>query len=103
MAAVECADRFVEAGSRGRIRTTGPGTLVGSPETGGLWLPFRVTDCEEYRWTWRVGGVRATGHRVEPAGENCRVVFEVPLLVAGYAPVCSRALADVERLARATG
>jgi hypothetical protein len=38
--------------------------------------------------------VPATGHRVESVGvdDQCRVAFEVPLLAAGYVPVCRRAL-----------
>jgi hypothetical protein len=45
----------------------------------------------------------ATGHRVDPGpagGNGCRVVFELPAAAAPYVPVCRRALARVERLAR---
>jgi hypothetical protein len=102
--AVECPDRFIRAGSRGHIRTVGPGTLLPGLPGGGLRVPFRVTTCTNYRWTWRVAGVPATGHRVESVGENCRAAFEIPLPAAAYAPVCRRALADIERTARdATG
>ena len=85
---VACEDRFIVAGSRGHVRTVG-----------GLELPFRVTACADRRWTWRVAGVPATGHRVEPLGDRCRVAFEVPSLAAPYALVCRRALANVERCA----
>ncbi|MEM4782102.1 MAG: SRPBCC family protein [Halalkalicoccus sp.] len=84
---VECRDRRIRPGSTGRVR------LVG-----GAWVPFEVTYRDAYRWTWEVAGIPATGHRVEPRNGSCRAVFEVPLLAAGYVPVCRLALS---RLARA--
>jgi hypothetical protein len=103
IAAIDCPDRFIQEGSRGHVRTVGPGTLLGL-DWDGLRVPFRITTYADYRWTWRVAGVPATGHRVESRGENCRAAFEIPLPAAAYAPVCRRALADIERLARdATG
>ena len=100
VAAVECPDRFVTAGSRGYVHTPGPGSLLGR-ESGSMGprLPFHVVDCENHRWTWRVAGIPATGHRVETVGENCRIAIEIPLLAAGYVPVCRRALGDIERIA----
>ena len=86
--AVDCDRRYVEAGTTGRVRIPG-----------GVWVPFRVTTCEDYRWTWRVARIPATGHRVDAAGEGCRAVFEIPLPAAGYAPVCWRALKRIEELA----
>ncbi|ELZ43226.1 hypothetical protein C471_01062 [Halorubrum saccharovorum DSM 1137] len=83
IAAVESDDRYVIRGTRGRVRVAG------------AWLPFRVTACNGRRWDWRVAGVPATGHRVDSyAGdpERSRVVVEVPLVAAWYAPVCRRAL-----------
>jgi hypothetical protein len=76
-------------------------------------VPFRVVECVDYRWTWRVGrpswrataalggsSVPATGHRVDAARDaGCRAVFEVPLLAAGYVVVCGRALDAIERIA----
>lgn len=81
--AVEADERRIRAGTTGRVRVAG------------LRLPFEITSCEGYRWTWDVARVPATGHRVDAAdggGERCRVVFELPVLAAGYAPVCDRAL-----------
>ncbi|MFC7154735.1 SRPBCC family protein [Halomarina halobia] len=104
--AVECDRRYVEAGTRGRVRV--------SEAAGGVWVPFVVTSCADHRWTWEVGvptvalvrnaldlspTVPATGHRVEPAGRGCRVVFELPPLAVGYAVVCRRALATLEEMA----
>jgi hypothetical protein len=65
----------------------------------GPWLPFRVTHFDPgHRWVWRVAGIPATGHRVEPIPGGCRVVFEVPLPVAAYAAVCRIALGRIARL-----
>ena len=88
---VTSEDRFVQAGTRGHVRSVG-----------GLKLPFQVTECTDHCWTWRVAGVPATGHRIEPLETGCRVAFEVPPLAAPYALVCRRALATVERLAEDT-
>jgi hypothetical protein len=90
--AVECDRRYVEAGTAGRVRLPG-----------GVWLPFEITACAPYRWTWRVARVPATGHRVDPpargsAADRCRVGFELPVLAAGYAPVCLRALDRLDAL-----
>lgn len=90
--AVECDRRSIEAGTTGRVRVPG-----------GFWIPFEITACRPYRWTWHVGKIPATGHRVDaPARgspeEGCRVVFELPVLAAGYAPVCLRALGRIESL-----
>ncbi|WP_049996880.1 SRPBCC family protein [Halococcus sediminicola] len=104
IAAVDCPDRFIENGSSGHVETVGPGALLPGLPDGGLRVPFRVTSCADRRWTWRVAGVPATGHRVKSWGENCRAAFEIPLPAAAYAPVCRRALVTIERLARgATG
>lgn len=86
---VESPVRFVERGTRGRVRTVL-----------GLWLPFEVTTCESYRWAWDVARLPATGHRAERVDdERCRVVFEVPPLAAGYVPVCRQALSRIESVA----
>jgi len=80
--------RFVRAGTRGEVEVLG-----------GPWIPFVVTACDDYRWTWDVADIPATGHRVEPEPyERSRVVFELPPLAAGYVPVCVRAISNVERL-----
>ena len=81
--AVESDDRRVTRGTTGRIRV------------GGAWVPFRVTACNGRRWDWRVGGIPATGHRVDSyadESDRSRVVVEVPVVAAWYVPVCRRAL-----------
>ena len=89
---VASEDRFIQAGTRGHVRTIG-----------GLELSFRITECADRRWTWRVARVPATGHRVEPLGAGCRVAFEIPPLAAPYALVFRRALATIDQLARDDG
>jgi hypothetical protein len=92
IAAVDCPSRHIAAGTAGRVRLTGVG----------LWVPFEVDSYvdtgDEKRWTWAVGGVPATGHRVDPLDGQCRVGFEVPLVAAGYVPVCRRALGEIAAL-----
>lgn len=85
--AVRCGDRTIAAGTTGEVQVLG-----------GPWVPFEVTTCRDYRWTWHVARVPATGHFVEPADEGVRVGFEIPLLAGGYAPVCEMALRRIERL-----
>ena len=80
---VESSDRYVRTGTTGSVRV------------GGVWLPFRVTGCTGRRWDWRVAGLPGTGHRVDRYvgdPDRCHVVIEVPLVAAGYVPVCRRAL-----------
>lgn len=90
--AVEATDRRVRTGTTGRVRVPS------------VWLPFDVTACAERRWTWRVARLSATGHRVDDLGEDrCRLVVELPLSAAGYAPVCLRALERIEALLEAEG
>jgi hypothetical protein len=88
--AVEAPTRFITAGLRGRVQTVP-----------GLWLPFEITDWEEGRaWAWRVGGVAATGHRVEPLTANsCDVTFTIPNWALFYVPVCRFALQRLDTLA----
>lgn len=87
--AVDCGERFVRPGLRGRVRTVM-----------GIWLPFRVRVFEPGRfWDWQVAGVGATGHRVEPAGpDQCRLSFTVPLWATPYRMVCRAALTRIEAL-----
>ena len=90
--AVESSDPVIQRGTTGHLRTPV-----------GIGVPFEITSCQEYRWTWDVAKIPATGHRVdavdsEHGGEKCRVVFEVPLLAAGYVPVCRRALERIEAI-----
>ena len=87
---VEAGAGPVEPGKRGRVRTAV-----------GVWLPFEITAVDAGRsWSWRVAGVEATGHRVEPLGATrCRVVFVVPGWAFPYGLVCRVALDRLARLA----
>jgi uncharacterized protein YndB with AHSA1/START domain len=81
--AVECRERFIKKGSKGRVKTIA-----------GTWIPFVVTQFDPpHSWAWRVLGIPATGHRVEPVKEGvCRLVFEVPIVALPYTVVCQIAL-----------
>ncbi|SEV95881.1 SRPBCC family protein [Natrinema salifodinae] len=82
---VESTDRRIQPDTTGRIRVPG------------AWVPFRITSRTERRWTWRVSGIPAAGHRVDDLGEGrCRVAFELPLHGTGYVPICLRALENLE-------
>jgi len=89
VSAVDCADRYVERGTTGRVRVAGT-----------VWLPFEVTACRDHRWTWDVARLPATGHFVEEREGGSVVGFEIPPLAAGYAPVCARACRRIEAIAR---
>jgi len=89
VSAVRSDDRYVESGTAGEIQVAG-----------GPWVSFEVDACSDYRWTWRVAEIPATGHSVTQLGDGrSRVAFEIPLLASGYAVVCRRALDDIERVA----
>lgn len=88
--AVESPTRFITAGTRGRVRIPG-----------GIWLPFEITNCGNYRWTWRVARIPATGHRVDHHPDGSVVAFELPLFAAGYVPVCRRALEKIASILEA--
>jgi len=89
VSAVRSGERVIEAGTTGDVQVAG-----------GPWVPFEIETCADRRWTWRVAKIPATGHRVEPVADGqARVVFEIPLLAAGYAVVCERALDRIATLA----
>ena len=78
--------------------------MTGSVRTAlGVWVRFEITRFEPgRRWDWRVLGVPATGHEVEPLGPGrCRASITVPAVAAPYALVCRRALERIAELAEA--
>ncbi len=76
-------------GSRGRVWTPV-----------GISLPFEITRFDAGRgWAWKVAGVAATRHTVEPASGGCRVAFGVPIWAPVYLSVCAVALTRIEHLA----
>ena len=86
--AVEATERRIETGTAGRVRTVA-----------GLWLPYTVTSVGDHRWTWQIGSIPATGHRVEAQAEGCRASFEVPLWAPPYVLICALALRRIDRVA----
>lgn len=88
--AVTCDTRRIQAGSEGEVKTIF-----------GLTLPFQVTVFEPlHQWDWRVGGVRATGHRlVHLSPTQTRVIIDIPSIAAPYAVICHMALKRLERMA----
>jgi hypothetical protein len=85
--AVEAPADLIGPGMHGRLLTPV-----------GLWLPFEITRWEpEHVWAWRVAGVEATGHRVDPLGPGrCRVTFEIPRWAPFYRLVCDAALRRID-------
>lgn len=89
--AVDLPERRIRAGSSGRVR--GPG---------GIWVPFEVTEFDDgHHWAWRVAGIPATTHSVEPAHDGCTAAFGVPEVAAPYVLICRAALRRIEALATA--
>jgi hypothetical protein len=68
----------------------------------GVELGFEITTYEPgVRWAWKVAGIGATDHRVEPLGATrCRVGFGVPWPAAAYLAVCRVALHRIDVAAR---
>lgn len=81
--AVKCRDRYIRKGTMGQVQTAI-----------GMWVSFKITDYEEGKyWSWRVFGIPATGHRIESKRQGiCRLIFEIPLIIAPYVIVCKGAL-----------
>ena len=78
----------LRAGSRGTVWTA-----VGVP------LPFVVDDLQPgRRWSWRVAGVPATTHWVDPDPAGCRVGMAAPIWAPGYLPVLALALARIDEM-----
>lgn len=66
----------------------------------GLPLPFEVTEFDAGRsWAWKVAGVSATRHTVQPWDGGCRIAFGVPIWAPAYLTVCALALKRIEALA----
>ncbi|MGB5735706.1 MAG: SRPBCC family protein [Thiohalocapsa sp.] len=92
--AVDVPDRLIGPGMRGRVQTTL-----------GLWLPFEITAWQAGEaWAWRVAGIDATGHRVEPLDpDRCRVSFLIPRWAPLYRPVCQSALRRIAKRVESVG
>lgn len=78
-----------ELGATGRVWTP-----VGVP------LPFTITELDPGRsWAWRVAGVPATHHGVEPTARGCRAWMSAPVWAPAYLPVLAVALRRIEKMA----
>jgi hypothetical protein len=90
--AVECSDRLITLLSAGRIKTVL-----------GFSVSFVVTDFDPGRaWSWRIFGIPATTHTLQPLGKNlCLLSFGVPLLIFPYLLVCLIAIRRIAELAEA--
>lgn len=67
----------------------------------GVDLGFEITSFEPgTRWAWKVAGLDATDHKVEPLDDrSCRAGFGVPWVTAGYLAVCRIALHRIKTMA----
>ncbi|ROQ89575.1 hypothetical protein EDC27_3112 [Desulfosoma caldarium] len=91
-----------------RVQVRGSTVVVHQGLRGRVWtvlgfsVPFFVDQVGPgYFWSWRVGGIRATGHEVRPEGSGASwLAFTVPVWGIFYLPVCVRAATNVARLAR---
>ena len=87
---VVCADRTILHGSKGRLKTVF-----------NVWLPFSITQYTHISyWSWRVGGVEATGHRITRNRDNSSTLcFEMAWWFFPYLLVCRLALKRIDKLA----
>jgi len=87
---VRICERFVKPGAKGHVQT--------AP---GLWLPFEISDfISGEKWSWRIYGVEATGHRIERiADDKCLLVFDMPVFMLPYWFVCAIAIRRIRHLA----
>ena len=88
--AVAADNVTIHAATRGRIQIRS-----------GIWLPFEITQWVPGRyWSWKVGGIKATGHRVIPVdARSCCLCFDVPIWAAPYMVICLWAVKRIKRLA----
>jgi uncharacterized protein YndB with AHSA1/START domain len=62
-------------------------------------VPFVVTAFDPGRcWAWKVAGIPATSHRVDPVEGGALVTIGVPWWAAAYTAVCAVALRRLEKL-----
>lgn len=87
---VDCKDRHIKSGSEGRVKTLFS-----------FWLPFTIVKFRSMDfWSWRIGHLEATGHKIIPTSDNsCKLCFDMPWWAAAYLPVCWFALFKINKLA----
>ena len=83
----------------GDVLTLGVTGLVWTPV--GVPLPFTIDEFVPGRsWGWRVAGVFATRHGVDPVDDGCRLWMTTPLWAPAYLPVLAVALGRIDEMAR---
>ncbi len=87
---VDCRDRHITLGSRGRVQTL---FLI--------WLPFTISEFRDLDfWSWRIGPLGATGHKLVRTDDRSSILcFDMPWWAAAYVPVCWLALIRIGRIA----
>lgn len=86
--AVECQHRFIQPLCKGYVRTFLD-----------IRLPFMITSFQHLEsWNWRVGGIEATGHRLESHPDGCTVIFDMPWWAFPYTIICLLALNRIAKL-----
>jgi len=86
---VDCNHQYIQMGSEGRVKTLFS-----------FWLPFTITEFRylDY-WSWRVGSLEATGHKIIPTNDNsCAICFDMAWWFAAYLPICWFALFKIDRI-----
>lgn len=87
--AVDCMDRYIRKGSYGRVKVPL-----------GIWVPFVIADFDDgHFWSWKIWGIHATGHRIEPIDDSsCNIFFAVPAPAAPYLFLCWIAIRRIEAM-----
>jgi hypothetical protein len=87
---VDCQDRHIRLGSKGRVQTLFS-----------FWLPFTVSEFRDLdSWRWRIGSYSATGHKIIWTGDTSSTLcFDMPWWAAAYLPVCWLALVRIGKIA----
>ncbi len=87
---VDCQDRHIRLGSKGRVQTLFS-----------FWLPFTVSEFRDLDfWNWRIGSYTATGHKIIWTGDTSSTLcFDMPWWAAAYLPLCWLALIRIGKIA----
>jgi len=87
---VDCKNRYIATGSRGKVKTLFF-----------FWLPFTITTCRRMEfWTWNIGFVEATGHKlIRKSDTSCALCFDMAWWGAVYIPICWLALLKIDKMA----
>jgi len=89
VSSVDCKSKYISHGSSGVVKT-----VIG------LRVPFTITSyCPPTSWSWRVGGIEATGHQIEVMNDGrCNLTFDMPWWAFPYSFICLLALQRIARI-----